>query len=70
MGTQLKAEISAVEVELESLQNRLQTEGQRLPNLTHPAVPEGDEDSATVLKTVNSAIFYCHLVTSCDRQGG
>lgn len=30
----------------------LQAEGQRIPNLTHPAVPIGNEDNATVLQMV------------------
>lgn len=29
-----------------------QVEGQRLPNLTHPAVPFGGEDNATVLRVI------------------
>ena len=51
-GAQLKAEIASAQVTLEALQNRLQSEAQRLPNLTHPDVPIGEEENATVLKTV------------------
>lgn len=35
------------------VENRLQLEGQRIPNLTHPEVPiSNDEDAATVLSMV------------------
>jgi len=35
------------------VENRLQVEGQRIPNLTHPDVPvSNDEDAATVLSLV------------------
>lgn len=34
------------------VENALQREGQRVPNLTHPAVPLGGEDNAAVLKEV------------------
>lgn len=51
-GVELKQQISTAESKLEVLQNQLQIEGQKLPNLTHPAAPIGDETDAVVLKTV------------------
>lgn len=51
-GVDLKQQISAAEAELEVLQNQLQIEGQKLPNLTHPDAPIGDEADAVILKTV------------------
>jgi seryl-tRNA synthetase len=37
------------------VENALQVEGQRIPNLTHPDVPIGEEDNATVLSLVSAA---------------
>lgn len=38
------------------VENRLQVEGQRIPNLTHPDVPvSNDEDAATVISLVSDA---------------
>jgi hypothetical protein len=37
------------------VENALQVEGQRIPNLTHPDVPIGEEDNATVLALVSAA---------------
>eukprot|EP00210_Caulerpa_lentillifera_P002936 g2803.t1 len=51
-GVELKNQISVAETELERIQNRLQIEGQRLPNLTHPDAPIGDEEDAVLVKTV------------------
>uniref|UniRef100_A0A061QX49 serine--tRNA ligase n=1 Tax=Tetraselmis sp. GSL018 TaxID=582737 RepID=A0A061QX49_9CHLO len=54
-GKQLKEELAALEKELEVLEAKLQREGQKIPNLTHPDVPVAeDEASATVLREVGS----------------
>ncbi|KAG0597863.1 hypothetical protein M758_12G026200 [Ceratodon purpureus] len=53
-GKQLKEQVSELEVELTVLQEKLQMEGQRIPNMTHPAVPIGSEDVATLRKEVGS----------------
>lgn len=54
-GTQLKEEVQALDVKLSALENALQFEGQRLPNLTHPDVPFGNEDeNAVELKVIGS----------------
>ena len=56
-GVLLKSQISTSEAEMESLQTQLQIEGQRLPNLTHPETPLGEEDNAVMLKTVERSLF-------------
>lgn len=51
-GKQLKEQVSELEVELTVIQEKLQMEGQRIPNMTHPDVPIGPEDFATLRKEV------------------
>ncbi|KAG2494096.1 hypothetical protein HYH03_007735 [Edaphochlamys debaryana] len=53
-GQELKDELAAVETTLDAVESALQREGQRVPNLTHPAVPLGGEEHAAVLKEVGS----------------
>lgn len=54
-GQELKDEVAALEAKLAAAAERLQIEGRKIPNLTHPDVPVGDEeDSATLIKEVNS----------------
>ncbi|KAI8471369.1 MAG: hypothetical protein J3K34DRAFT_417403, partial [Monoraphidium minutum] len=53
-GQALKGQLEEVEARLTALENALQVEGQRLPNLTHPDVPIGGEDNAAALRTVGS----------------
>eukprot|EP00878_Enallax_costatus_P002889 GHUV01003083.1.p1 GENE.GHUV01003083.1~~GHUV01003083.1.p1 ORF type:complete len:503 (+),score=138.63 GHUV01003083.1:661-2169(+) len=53
-GQQLKQQLEEVETKLVQVENALQVEGQRIPNLTHPDVPFGGEENATVLATVGS----------------
>lgn len=53
-GRQLKETLEGLEASLLSLEAALQREGQRLPNMTHPDVPHGDEDAATLLIEVGS----------------
>lgn len=53
-GQALKQQLEEVEARLGALENALQVEGQRLPNLTHPAVPAGGEDNAAELKVVGA----------------
>ena len=53
-GQELKDTVSALEAKLAQASERLQVEGRKIPNLTHPDVPVGDEDdSAKLLKEVN-----------------
>lgn len=51
-GRQLKEAVAAAEARLGVLEEALQREGQRLPNLTHPDVPVGGEEAAAVLMEV------------------
>lgn len=52
-GKALKEKLAILEEELVVLEMALQTEGQKIPNLTHPDVPVADnEDAATVVNEV------------------
>jgi hypothetical protein len=45
---------------LRQVENALQVEGQRIPNLTHPDVPAGGEENATVMSLVRRrCCYYC-----------
>jgi len=51
-GAALKEKSAALEEKLSALESQLQLEGQRVPNLSHPDVPVGGEENATLLKEV------------------
>lgn len=51
-GKELKNELDAIDGKLNVIESALQVEGKKLPNLTHPDVPVGAEEHATVLKNV------------------
>ncbi|KAH8933462.1 hypothetical protein BDL97_18G031500 [Sphagnum fallax] len=53
-GKQLKEQVAELEGKLAVLSERLQQEGQRIPNMTHPSVPIGSEDVASLRKEVGS----------------
>ena len=53
-GKSLKEQLERLEGSLNEMEALLQREGQKLPNLTHPDVPVGDEDDATLLNEVGS----------------
>ncbi|KAK1286624.1 Serine--tRNA ligase [Acorus calamus] len=53
-GKILKEGLTALEEDLNELTDRLQQEGQCIPNITHPDVPIGDEDCSAVRKMVGS----------------
>lgn len=53
-GKCLKDQLTALEEELVKLTDELQQEAQCLPNMTHPDVPIGGEDSSTIRKMVGS----------------
>lgn len=48
-GQELKREITACEEELADVQTRMEAEALKLPNDTHPEVPEGDEAASRVV---------------------
>lgn len=53
-GKNLKAELEAIDEKLHAVEAQLQVEGKKLPNLTHPDVPVGGEEEATLLREVGS----------------
>lgn len=57
-GKALKEELATLEATLDELEVTLQREGQRLPNATHPGVPEGGEENAALLREVGAPREY------------
>lgn len=53
-GKELKEQLEAIDAKLAAVEIALQREGQRIPNLTHPAVPLGGEDACVMLRTVGA----------------
>lgn len=51
-GKSLKDQLAALEEELVKLTDELQQETQCIPNMTHPNVPIGGEDSSRIRKMV------------------
>ena len=48
----MKEQLISLEEDLSQLTDMLQLEAQSIPNITHPDVPIGGEDSSAVRKTV------------------
>ncbi|KAG6541739.1 hypothetical protein Mapa_016751 [Marchantia paleacea] len=63
-GKELKDRLAGLEVSLAQLSDKLQREGQRIPNMTHPSVPIGSEDVATVRKQVGEKPDFTFSVKS------
>lgn len=53
-GQKLKEELATYEDSLREVENALQFEAQRLPNLTHPDAAIGGEEEAILLKEIGS----------------
>lgn len=51
-GKSLKDQLAALEEELVKLTDELQQEAQCIPNMSHPNVPIGGEDSSRIRKMV------------------
>ena len=51
-GKALKEQLESLEAALAGVEEALQREGQRLPNLSHPAAPVGGEEAAAVVREV------------------
>lgn len=54
LGKNLKEGLVTLEEDLLKLTDELQQEAQCIPNMTHPDVPIGGEDSSVIRKTVCS----------------
>eukprot|EP00891_Asterochloris_glomerata_P009215 jgi/Astpho2/9215/e_gw1.00138.12.1_t len=61
-GRQLKEALAAAEAEVTAVQDQLQREGQRLPNLAHPDVPVGGEEAAREVKVVGCKRQFDFLI--------
>lgn len=53
-GKELKEKLDDIDAKLHVIETALQTEGKKLPNLTHPDVAVGGEEEAVVLREVGS----------------
>lgn len=61
LGKNLKEGLATLEEDLVKLTDELQLEAQCIPNMTHPNVPIGGEESSTVRKMVCN-FFNCFLL--------
>ena len=57
-GKALKGQLDAIDEKLRAVEARLQIEGKKLPNLTHPDVPVGSEEEATLIREVGSKAAF------------
>lgn len=55
-GKILKEKLAQYEEDLAAVENRLQTEGRKIPNETHPDVPSGGEDASTLFREVGHKV--------------
>ncbi len=70
VGEQLKEQVVELEGKLAVLSERLQWEGQRNPNMTHPSVPVGSEDVASIRKEVTLSMSRIFNVSICSSRSG
>lgn len=57
LGKSLKESLVTLEEDLVKLQDELQQVARSIPNMTHPDVPIGGEDSSAIRKEVVSVII-------------
>ncbi len=62
--------MAELEGKLAVLSERLQQEGQRIPNMTHPSVPIGSEDVASIRKEVTLSMSRIFNVSVCSSRSG
>lgn len=58
VGKNLKEQLVTLEEDLAELTDMLQVEAQSIPNITHPDVPIGGEESSTLRKMVCMSLGY------------
>lgn len=69
-GKNLKEALTTLEEDLVKLRDELQIEAQCIPNMTHPDVPIGWEDSSKLRNMVYIALIdLVFLVTVCCFSG-
>lgn len=61
IGQHLKEELASMEQGLTAIENELQVEGQKIPNLTHPESPLGGEENAALVKQVMMEVVGHHF---------
>jgi seryl-tRNA synthetase len=66
----LKEQVAELEGNLAVLSERLQHEGQRIPNMTHPSIPIGSEDVASIRKEVTLSMSRIFNVSICSGRSG
>ncbi len=57
-GKALKVELETIDEKLREVEARLQDEGKKLPNMTHPDVPVGAEEEAKLVAEVGSKAAF------------
>lgn len=75
-GKNLKESLVTLEEDLVKLKDKLQHVAQSIPNMTHPDVPVGGEDSSTIRKKVVSlfisprtaCVDYVVLLHNCEKR--
>jgi hypothetical protein len=70
VGEQLKEQVAELEGKLAVLSERLQREGQRNPNMTHPSIPICSEDVASIRKEVTLSMSRIFNVSVCSSRSG
>jgi len=70
VGKQLKEQVAELEGKLAVLSERLQREGRRNLNMTHPSVHIGLEDVASIRKEVTLSMSRICNVSICSSRSG
>jgi seryl-tRNA synthetase len=70
VGKQLKEQVAELEGKLTVLSKRLQREGQRNLNMTHPSIHIGSVDVASIRKEVTLSMSRIFNVSVCSSRSG